>query len=97
MRAADWMHGACPYSMLAPASSVLSQETRLVAQHLVTAAVTKHGLYSSGLLHSDGYLRWIDGKRCLDQLSATKWTTTRAAIFNNSFVQLVLAFIGWCW
>jgi hypothetical protein len=38
--------------LLVPVSSALSQPTRLVAQRLVTAAVTKHGPYSSGLLPS---------------------------------------------
>jgi hypothetical protein len=42
----DWMHWNWSVRVLEPASSALSQPRRLVAQRLVTAAVTKHGSYS---------------------------------------------------
>src|ERR1700712_1876416 len=40
----SWMHLSWPVGLLAPVSSVVSQPTSLVAQRLVTAAVTKYGL-----------------------------------------------------
>jgi hypothetical protein len=57
----DWMHWNWSVRLLAPVSSALSQPTRLVAQRLVTAAVTKYGPYFLGLLPSWPFLKVADG------------------------------------
>lgn len=54
----DWMHSSWSVLLLAPVASALAQGIRLVAQRLVTAAVTKYVLTPPACSRPDCSPRW---------------------------------------